>query len=151
MKKSIIYLVTAIIILVIAVLTWQYIKQSSNNPKEKSIVVLPFSSDNTDSTNVILTPEEEQLLGKLKTADSLTYYIHPKGYQNFADSLWGKNYVILESSILDKNDSVEIRLQLMDYETGDSIWTKTFMSGKEELSEIHNKILRELTEAEIKF
>jgi TolB-like protein len=118
---------------------------------ENSIVILPFSSDNTDSTHVVLTPEEEQLLGKLKTDDSMTYYPRPKGFQNFADSLWGKNYVILESSIIHKNDSVEIQLQLLDHVTGDSIWTKTIMIGKDELPEMHNRIQQELAQAEIDF
>lgn len=54
MKKSIIYLVTVIIILVIAVLTWQYVKQSSNNPKENSILVLPFSIDSTNEEDEYL-------------------------------------------------------------------------------------------------
>ena len=146
MRKTFLYLIITIIILLIIVLTWQYVEQSSRNSMKKSIVVLPFSSDSADSTNVVLTPEEEQLLGKPGTDDSVAYNAFPKGFQSYIDSLSGVSCVI-EGSIIDKNDSVEIQIQMLD-ETGDQIWAKTFMSSKNELPEIYNKIQQELEEAE---
>ena len=146
MKKNIIYLVATIVILLIAVFIWQYLKQSSKSPLERSIAVLPFSSDTADSVNIILTPEEEHLLGKPRTNDSVAFDAFPNGFQSFIDSLSGVNRVI-EGSIIDKNDSIEIQIRILD-ETGDQIWAKTFMSGKDELPEIYNKIQQELEEVE---
>jgi TolB-like protein len=101
------------------------------------------SEEISQELNVILTPEEERLLDKSITA------VEKNKESNLTPIEFGKelgvNYV-LEGSVKARNDSVEIQVKLINIETGDQIWNKTFIDSKNELLEISNKIQREVTE-----
>ena len=126
MKKNIIYIGATIVILVIVIFTWLYVKQSSKSPMKKSIVVLPFSIDSNDK-------QDEYLV------DGLLNGI----ISNLAKSL-GVYYVV-EGTVKTLNDSIEMQVRLLD-ETGDQICSETYIGSKNELLEITNKIQLDITE-----
>ena len=156
MKKTIFYLATAIIILVIAVLTWQYVKQSSSSSKsskEDSILVLPLSIDSTDKQDEYLADGLlSGIIDNLAKTNELKVMSKTTSNQ-FKDSnqspieitkLLGVNYV-LEGSFKTINDSVEMQVRLLD-ETGDQICSETYIGSKSELLEITSRIQRDITE-----
>lgn len=107
MKKTVFFILSSIIILVIVVLGWQYLEQPSTY--SKSVLVLPFNTQSND--------EENQYL--------------------------------VEGSIKEQNDGVEIHVQIIDSLTGDQIWSKTYIGCKKELQEMYKKIDKEITETMI--
>ena len=60
-----------------------------------------------------------------------------------------ENQYLIEGSIKEQNDSVEIQVQIIDSLTGDQIWSKMYKGSKNELQKINDKIEQEIKETMI--
>lgn len=103
MKKTLHYLVTIIVILVIVVFAWQYVKKSSiaSRDMEKSIAILPFGSQSTDKENQYLVEgsikkQNDSVEIQVQIIDSLT-----------RDEIWSKTFISSENELPEIYEKIE--------------------------------------------
>lgn len=152
MKKNIIYLIALIVILALAVFTWQYLKQSSNSPKENSILVLPFSIDSADKEDDYLANGLlNSIIGNLARMNELKVVSRTTADQ-FKDSNKSLNEIaeelsviyVMEGRILKQDDKIRIYVQLIDATTMDHIYAERFSIDSKNISDIATQISREV-------
>lgn len=170
MKKRIFYLVTAIFIVIVIVFMWQYVLQPSitSKDKEKSILVLPFTTDteNNEKSIVVLpfktdsTDNEDEyfanglmadIISNLATVSDLRIIsrISAEKYRDSNLSIieigkeLGVNYV-LEGRIHKQEDKLRIDVQLIETKNMAHIYDDRFLRDTSNLSDITSEISREI-------
>jgi adenylate cyclase len=137
--KLLYYLITGIVVVLIAVILWQFLPTKETSPTiseevDKSIAVLPFRNDSPDPENEYFCNGmmEEILTNLQKISDlkvkSRTAVEKFRGtsinIKTIEDEL-GVSY-FLEGSVRKVGNNLRINAQLIDVKSGDHLWAETY-------------------------
>ena len=127
---------------------------SSKQTKEKSIAVLPFINDSSDSTNVyFVNGLMEAILGNLQNIEDLRvisrtsvekYRNNPKTVGEIAKEL-DVNY-ILEGSGQKIEDEVLLNIQLIEADSDNHIWFEQFKRDFSNVFELQSEIAKNVAD-----
>jgi class 3 adenylate cyclase/TolB-like protein/Tfp pilus assembly protein PilF len=140
-SKSTYYIVSALILVIVSILIWQFLPNNKKNPSsstdtlEKTIAVIPFWNDSPDPDNEYFCSgmEEEIRIQLLKISDLLieSRQSVEKYRENSDKDIFaiGKDLdvsYIIEGSVRKIGNDVRITVQLIDTKSGGHLWGDTY-------------------------
>jgi TolB-like protein/Tfp pilus assembly protein PilF len=140
-SKSTYYIVSALILVIVSILIWQFLPNNKKNPSsstdtlEKTIAVIPFWNDSPDPDNEYFCNgmEEEIRIQLLKISDLLIesrqsvekYRENPEKDISAIGKELDVSYIV-EGSVRKIGNDIRITVQLINSQTGDHLWGDTY-------------------------
>jgi TolB-like protein/Flp pilus assembly protein TadD len=144
----------ALLLLVFAVAIWSYFRFSKAQTTFDSVAVLPFVNVSGDKEAEFLSDGiSETLINKLTKLRAFrvtarTTAFHYKGKDTVPQQI-GKELgvgAILTGTVLQRDDILQIQVDLIDTADGTQIWGEQYSSKESELLDVQEKIIREVSE-----
>jgi len=137
----------------LAVIIWFLKPENKDRDQAKSIAVLPFINDSSDSANVyIINGLMESTLNKLQSIEGLRvisrtsvekYRTHTKTIEEIAKEL---NVIYLvEGSGQKIGDDLLLNVQLIDANTDNQVWSRQYQRSTSDIFALQNEIAKDIT------
>lgn len=145
----------AVLVIVALVFYFLQTKASTAEELEKSIAVLPFKNDSSDSTNLyFVNGLMESALNNLQKVEDLRvvsrtsvekYRNSTKGITEIAKEL-NVSYIV-EGSGQKVGDQVMLNIQLIEASSDEHLWAEQYSRKVEDVFAIQNEVAKKMTEA----
>jgi TolB-like protein/AraC-like DNA-binding protein/Tfp pilus assembly protein PilF len=143
-----------LVIIVIGLLTYYTAHSSKSNPIEKSIAVLPFKNDSSDSTNLyLINGLMESTLSNLQKIKDLRvisrtstekYRKATKSIPEMAEEL-NVNYFV-EGSGQKIGDQLLLNIQLIDAQSDRHLWSRQYRREAKDIFELQQEVAKNIAE-----